>query len=94
MAFAHLHVHSEYSLLDGVAHLKDLVKRASELGQSALALTDHGYMYGVAKFYQECMSHNKQVRKTGKGIEVKPILGCEAYFTDDATLAKDHKPKL
>ena len=48
MAFTHLHVHSEYSLLDGACRIKDLVKRAAELGQTAVAITDHGVMYGAA----------------------------------------------
>ena len=52
--FAHLHVHSEYSLLDGLGKIPDLVKRAKELGFEALALTDHGNMYGALEFYKEC----------------------------------------
>ena len=68
MAFTHLHVHSEYSLLDGACRISRLVKRAKELGQTALAITDHGVMYGVIDFYREC-------KKQG----VKPILGCEVY---------------
>jgi DNA polymerase-3 subunit alpha len=66
--FAHLHVHSEYSLLDGACRIKDLAARAAELEMPALALTDHGVMYGIIDFYQAC-------RKAG----VKPILGCEVY---------------
>ena len=66
--FAHLHVHSEYSLLDGLGKIPDLVKRAKELGFEALALTDHGNMYGVLEFYKEC-------NKAG----IKPIIGCEVY---------------
>ncbi len=53
MSFVHLHVHSEYSLLDGACRIKDLVKRASDLGQTALAITDHGVMYGAVNFYKE-----------------------------------------
>ncbi|UJF34728.1 DNA polymerase III subunit alpha [Paenibacillus hexagrammi] len=68
--FVHLHVHSEYSLLDGAARMEDLVKRASELGMSSLALTDHGVMYGAIAFYKACKQHG-----------IKPIIGCEAYFT-------------
>lgn len=92
MAFTHLHVHTEYSLLDGAARIDDLVERAAELGMSALAITDHGYMYGVIPFYQACMKHNKAVEKRGEGQTVKPILGCEAYFVDDDELSRDHKP--
>lgn len=66
--FVHLHVHSEYSLLDGACRIKDMVKRAKELGQSAIAITDHGSMYGVMDFY-------KAAKKEG----VKPIIGCEVY---------------
>jgi len=68
--FVHLHVHSEYSLLDGAARIRDLVARAAELGMKALALTDHGVMYGAIPFYKAC-------RERG----IKPIIGCEMYFT-------------
>ena len=67
--FVHLHVHSEYSLLDGLAHIEDLVARAKELGMHALALTDHGAMYGALEFYQKA-------RKAG----IKPIIGLEMYL--------------
>lgn len=66
--FVHLHVHSEYSLLDGACRIKDMVKRAKELGQPAIAITDHGSMYGVMDFY-----------KTAKKEGIKPIIGCEVY---------------
>ncbi|MCS7224301.1 MAG: DNA polymerase III subunit alpha [Armatimonadetes bacterium] len=68
--FVHLHTHSEYSLLDGAARIADLVQRAVELKMPALALTDHGVMYGIVEFYEKC-------RDAG----IKPILGCEIYFT-------------
>ena len=68
MAFVHLHVHSEYSLLDGACRLDGLISRAKELGQTAVAVTDHGVMYGLIEFY-------KAAQKAG----IKPILGCEAY---------------
>ncbi|MEY4480793.1 MAG: hypothetical protein RLZZ267_1471 [Bacillota bacterium] len=68
--FVHLHVHSEYSLLDGAQRINDLVRRASELGMDTLALTDHGVMYGAVAFYKACMKHG-----------IKPILGVEAYIT-------------
>jgi len=67
--FVHLHVHSEYSLLDGLARIPDLVSRAVELGMPALALTDHGAMYGAIKFYQAC-----------KEAGIKPIIGLESYL--------------
>ncbi|MDR3270764.1 MAG: DNA polymerase III subunit alpha [Peptococcaceae bacterium] len=66
--FVHLHVHTEYSLLDGAARIRDVVDRAAEMEMNALAITDHGVLYGVVDFYKTC---NK------KGI--KPILGCEVY---------------
>ncbi len=70
--FAHLHVHSEYSLLDGMCRIKDLPKRAKELGQTAIALTDHGVMYGAVEFYKAC-----------KAEGVKAIIGCEVYTTNN-----------
>ena len=56
--FVHLHVHSEFSLLDGMCRIKDLPKRAKELGMKAIALTDHGVMFGSAMFFQECQKEN------------------------------------
>ncbi|MGO4539835.1 DNA polymerase III subunit alpha [Paenibacillus sp. 2TAB19] len=69
-SFVHLHVHSEYSLLDGAARIRDLVSRAAELGMKALALTDHGVMYGAIPFYRACRAQG-----------IKPIIGCELYYT-------------
>lgn len=66
--FVHLHVHTDYSLLDGAASVKKLVTRAKELGQPALAITDHGNMFGVINFVEAC-----------KAAEIKPIVGCEFY---------------
>jgi DNA polymerase III subunit alpha len=71
---AHLHVHSEYSLLDGACKIDALAKRAAEFGQPALGLTDHGVMNGAVELYQACAKHG-----------VKPILGCEIYLVDDHT---------
>lgn len=68
MAFTHLHVHTEYSLLDGAARIKDLVAHAKDLGMDSIAITDHGAMFGVIDFYKEC-------KKQG----IKPIIGCEVY---------------
>jgi len=73
--FVHLHLHTKYSLLDGACHIKPLVLRAKELGMTALAMTDHGVMYGAIDFYKTCKSEG-----------VKPILGCEVYI-----LAKAHR---
>lgn len=68
MAFTHLHVHTEYSLLDGAARIKELVASAKELGMDSLAITDHGVMFGVVDFWREC-------KKQG----IRPIIGCEIY---------------
>lgn len=70
MSFVHLHVHTEYSLLDGFCKIDGLARRVKELGQSAVAITDHGVMYGAIDFYRAC-----------KREGVKPIIGCEVYVT-------------
>ena len=62
MAFTHLHVHTEYSLLDGAARIGDLVARAKELGMTSLAITDHGVMFGVIDFYRECKKQGIRLR--------------------------------
>lgn len=89
MAFVHLHNHTEYSLLDGATHIKDMVKRAAELGMPAVAITDHGVMSGVPELCDACDAVEKET-----GVRVKPIYGCEVYFTTDEELRKDVKPKL
>ena len=71
--FVHLHLHSEYSLLDGACRIKDIPKMAKELGQSAVALTDHGNMFGAVEFYKSC-------KKEG----IKPIIGCEVYLAPNS----------
>ncbi|RJE91112.1 DNA polymerase III subunit alpha [Paenibacillus sp. 1011MAR3C5] len=76
-AFVHLHAHSEYSLLDGAARIRDLASRAAELGMRALALTDHGVMYGAIPFYRACRANG-----------VKPIIGCELYLTAGSRFEK------
>ncbi|MBR6812556.1 MAG: DNA polymerase III subunit alpha, partial [Oscillospiraceae bacterium] len=68
MAFVHLHVHTQYSLLDGACRITKLIERVKELGQDAVAITDHGVMYGAVEFYKAC-----------KAAGVKPIIGCEVY---------------
>ena len=78
MAFAHLHVHTEYSLLDGSNKIKEYVKRVKELGMDAAAITDHGVMYGVIDFYEEAM-------KAG----IKPVLGCEVYVAPHSRFDKE-----
>ena len=89
MAFVHLHNHTEYSLLDGATHVKDMVRRAADLGMPAVAITDHGVMSGVPELCDACDAVEAE---TGK--RVKPIYGCEVYFTVDEELRKDVKPKL
>ena len=76
--FTHLHVHTEYSLLDGACRIKPLVARAKELGCDALAITDHGPMYGVVEFYKEC-----------KAQGIKPIIGCEVYVAPRSMTDKE-----
>ena len=88
MAFAHLHCHTEYSLLDGATHIYDMVKRAADLGMPAMAITDHGVMSGVPELDEAC---RKVKNETGKWV--KPIFGCEIYFTTDSELKKQ-KQKL
>lgn len=66
--FVHLHLHSEYSLLDGACRIKELVLRVKELGQKAVAVTDHGNMFAAVEFYNECLAQG-----------IKPIIGCEVY---------------
>jgi DNA polymerase-3 subunit alpha len=82
LSFVHLHTHSEYSMLDGAARVEELVSRAAELQMPALAITDHGYMYGAVDFYRQA-----------KDAGVKPIIGCEVYFTPERQLSGG-KPDL
>jgi DNA polymerase-3 subunit alpha len=76
--FVHLHNHTEYSLLDGAGRINKLVRRAAELGMPALALTDHGVMYGAIQFYKECLEAG-----------IKPILGCELYVAPRSRLQRE-----
>ena len=138
MAFVHLHNHSEYSMLDGATRVSDMVNRAVELGMPAVALTDHGYMYGIPELGLACdavnnaaldfkqWKHDKTAFAEGDFGEapeddkaraqwerdraaweaegslegtkpdpvIKPIFGCEVYFTPDETLSRDRKPEL
>lgn len=80
MSFVHLHTHTAYSLLDGEGTIPNLVKKAKELGQTALAITDHGNMYGVIDFY-ECAKENG----------IKPIIGCEVYLAPRTRFDKVHE---
>ena len=76
--FVHLHIHSEFSLLDGANRIKDLPVRAKELGMDAIAITDHGVMFGAIDFYKACKANG-----------VKPIIGCEVYVAPRSRLDKD-----
>lgn len=85
MSFVHLHVHSEYSLLDGACRIRGMMDRVKELGQSAIAITDHGVMYGCIDFY-----------KAAKAAGIKPIIGCEVYVArrniEDRIFGIDNDP--
>ncbi|MCL2637053.1 MAG: DNA polymerase III subunit alpha [Oscillospiraceae bacterium] len=85
MDFIHLHVHTEYSLLDGACRIKELVRRVKDLGQRAVAITDHGVMYGCVDFYAECIAN-----------DIKPIIGCEVYVAQgsrhDKTSVREKPP--
>ena len=77
MAFTHLHVHTEYSLLDGACRISRIAQAAKEKGQTALAITDHGVMYGAVDFYRACIKEG-----------VKPIIGCEVYVAPKSRFDK------
>lgn len=83
--FVHLHCHTEYSLLDGCNRINDMVKQAAQLGMPALAMTDHGVMYGAVQFYDACLKHG-----------VKPLIGCEVYVAQrgmhQKEPGKDNRP--
>ena len=85
MPFVHLHVHTQYSILDGFSDMGKLFKRAAELGMPALAITDHGNMYGVKEFFKMAGKH----KDADSNYKVKPIVGCEVYVTRHY----DHKLK-
>jgi len=78
MDFVHLHMHTEYSLLDGANKISELPARAKELGMNSLAITDHGVMFGVVDFYKEC-----------KKVGIKPIIGCEVYVAPRTRFDKE-----
>ena len=78
MAFAHLHTHTEYSLLDGSNKIKEYVARVKELGMNSAAITDHGVMYGVVEFY-----------KTAKAAGINPIIGCEVYVAPNSRFDRE-----
>ena len=78
--FVHLHLHTEYSLLDGATRIRDIANKAIECGQDAVAITDHGVMYGVVEFY-------KELKERG----IKPIIGCEVYVAPRSRHLKEGK---
>ena len=78
MSFTHLHVHTEFSLLDGACRIADMMERVKELGQSAIAITDHGVMYGVIDFYREALAQG-----------IKPIIGCEVYVAPNSRFDRE-----
>lgn len=78
MSFTHLHVHTEYSLLDGSGKIKEMAARTKELGMDSLAITDHGVMYGAIDFYRACMAEG-----------IKPIIGCEVYVAPNSRHVKE-----
>ena len=80
MPFTHLHLHTEYSLLDGACRIEQLIQRVKALGQSAVAITDHGVMYGVIDFYRAC-----------KAAGVKPVVGCEVYVAPRTRFDRVHE---
>ena len=79
MGFVHLHVHTEYSLLDGSNKINEYVSRVKELGQTAAAITDHGVMFGCIDFYKEALAQG-----------IKPILGCEVYVSPGSRFDRDN----
>ena len=78
--FVHLHLHTQYSLLDGAIRFDDLIAKAKEHNAPAVAITDHGNMFGAAEFYLKC-------KKAG----VKPIIGCELYLAPESRFSRDAK---
>ncbi|NLT97704.1 MAG: PHP domain-containing protein, partial [Christensenellaceae bacterium] len=82
MDFTHLHLHTEFSLLDGASRIDDVAARARELNMSAIAITDHGVMYGVVDFY-------RKVKEAG----IKPIIGCEMYVAPGKMTDKTREMK-
>ena len=80
MDFVHLHLHSEYSLLDGACRIKEIPAMAKSLGQSCVAITDHGVMYGAVDFFKACKAQN-----------IKPIIGCEIYVAKNSRFDKSRQ---
>src|SRR6476469_7485074 len=99
MQFSHLHVHTQYSLLDGAASIESLYKKAAKLNMPAVAITDHGNMFGVFEFVKQAWNNTKVIGKTEDGKDIlepviKPIVGCEFYVVKDRhrkTFSKEQK---
>ena len=99
--FVHLHVHTEYSMLDGASRISDIVKKAIKYKMPAISITDHGNMYGVYKFSKEIEAINKKIDQQNETLPeeerkphaIKPIFGCEFYLDEDISI-KQGKPKL
>ena len=79
MSFTHLHVHSEYSLLDGACRIESMLDKIKSMGQDSVAITDHGVMYGVIDFYKAALKRG-----------IKPIIGCEVYVAPRSRFDKVH----
>lgn len=99
MSFVHLHVHSQYSILDGASNIKQLIKRAAELGMPALAITDHGNLFGIKEFLNETKKHNDSEKQKAEAAKqkgedytprfIKPIVGCEMYVARRSRFDKE-----
>ena len=83
MAFTHLHVHTEYSLLDGACRIEPMLDKIKSMGQSSVAITDHGVMYGVIDFYRAAIKRG-----------IKPVIGCEVYVAPRSRFDKVHGPDI
>ena len=79
MSFTHLHVHSEYSLLDGACRIEPMLDKIKSMGQTSVAITDHGVMYGVIDFYKAALKR-----------DIKPVIGCEVYVANRSRFSKEH----
>lgn len=91
MSFVHLHVHTQYSILDGASSIQKLVDKALQYGHPAVSITDHGNMFGVKEFFTYIKKYNKSDK--GKASPIKPIIGCEVYVAKDSRLLKDKDHK-
>ena len=98
--FVHLHVHTEYSLLDGATRISKLFKRCEELGMPAVAITDHGNMYGALEFVKAAIRHTAGDEDPFRFIaekrpfKVKPIIGCELYMTENMDIKTTENGKM